>query len=85
MHLLQERLIEQAVHRVRRLNGEDAHGELELLVGKAFDADLRHFPSVGDDEVVEHASGEARAVRTHEVERFADGHVGHVLEKILEG
>ena len=83
-HLVEERVIELAVHGVRRLNREDAHSKLQLFIGKAGDGDLRHLPRVGDQNVVENRGREAGQARAHQLQRLRHRQVWHVIKKSLE-
>ncbi len=83
-HLVEERVIELAVHGVRRLNREDAHSQLQLFIGKAGDDDLPHLPRVCDENVVENRGREAGQVRAHQLQRLRHRQVWNVIEEALE-
>ena len=54
LSLVEEGVVEAAVEGVGLLDGEHAHGELELEVGQARHVDVLHFPAVGHQHVIEH-------------------------------
>ena len=54
MHLVVVRVIEAAVEREGVLDGEHAHGELELVVHQPCHVDVLHLPAVGDEHVLKH-------------------------------